>query len=558
MRTALVFVLGLIALPAAAQVTPARVTPAERAAAARIRPEALRADIRFLASDLLEGRGPATQGDKLAEAFIAARMEAMGLEAAGDGGSYLQAFEIVGVTTHAPDSLAFRRNKERLELKGREDYVLFAGGLAPGARLENAELVFVGYGIVAPEFDWDDYKGVDLKGKVLLMLNNDPEDDPRLFAGKTRLYYGRWDYKYQMAAELGAAGAILIHTDASAGYKWQVVQTSWGGERFSLPDESAPAVAVKGWLTEEAAKRVSKLAGHELDALRAASQKRDFKPVPLGVTLDLALTSDVRRKRTANVIGRIPGSDPVLAQEAVLYTAHHDHFGTSASAKPGADAIYNGALDNASGVALMLSIAEAMKSLPVAPRRSLYFASVGVEEQGLLGSQYLAAHPPVMPGRIAANINIDGISIFGRTRDITLIGYGKSNLDDRIKAIAAMQGRVVVPDQFPDKGFFYRSDQLNLARIGVPAAYFDNGTDVIGQPAGWGKQQQVDYEGKHYHQPSDELRPDWNLDGAIEDGQLSFYLGTQVANAAKLPMWKPGDEFEPARKKALAELPPLN
>jgi Zn-dependent M28 family amino/carboxypeptidase len=556
MKTYTLPLLLAAALPAGAQATAARVSPAERKAAAQIRAESLRADIRFLASDALEGRGPGSRGDELARLYIATRMEALGLEPAGTDGSYFQPFDIVGIRSRLTAPPVVTKGSQRLEL-GTKDAILFAGTDAPEARVSGAEVVFVGYGIVAPEFEWDDYKGADLKGKVLVFMNNDPEDDPRLFGGKTRLYYGRYDYKYEQAAKQGAAAAIIIHTEASAGYKWQVVETGWSGENFRLPGSTRPRVPIQAWITEDATRRLFSLAGQDLDALRGAAQRRDFKPVALGVTLDVALRTETRRQQTANVVGRLTGSDPVLAAEAVLYTAHHDHLGRRSDAAPGEDAIYNGAHDNASGVAQMLAVAEAMKALPRAPMRSVIFAAVGVEEQGLLGSEYLAAHPPVPPGRLAANINIDGIQIFGRTRDLTMVGLGKSNLDDRIKALAAMQGRVVVPDQFPDKGFFYRSDQFNLARIGVPAAYFDNGTDVIGKPAGWGKERLAEYESEHYHQVSDELRPEWNFDGAIEDGQLCFYLGVQVANAQRLPAWKPGDEFEAARSKALAEAGPL-
>jgi Zn-dependent M28 family amino/carboxypeptidase len=548
----LALVLPLAAAPLLAQgPSSARVSAAEKAAAGKISAARIRADVRFLASDLLEGRGPATRGDELTQAYLAARLEAIGLEPAGQAGGYLQPFEIVGVKTRAPERASLSRGGERIEVREGEDFVAVSGP-TPHTRV-NAELVFVGYGIEAPEHRWDDYKGVDVTGKVLLVMNNDPEDDPSLFGGKARLYYGRWDYKYLMAARKGALGAMIIHTEPSAGYKWQVVQTGWGSgrERFQLPD-AGPAAALRGWFSEDAARRITRLAGQDLDALRAAAQQRDFRPVPLGVSLELELSAEVQAKRTANVIGRLPGSDAALAQQAVIYTAHHDHLGVKADAKPGEDAIYNGALDNASGTAAMLAIAEAMTALPTRPKRSVYFAAVGVEEQGLLGSEYLAAHPPAHPGRIAANINIDGLNIYGRTRDLILIGYGKSNLDDRIKGLAAMQGRVVKRDQFPDKGFFYRSDQLNFARIGVPAAYADAGLDVIGQPSGWGEQQQSDYEAKHYHQVSDELR-DWNLEGGVEDARLFFHLGVQVANAARMPAWKPGDEFEAARERALAE-----
>jgi len=543
---------ALLAAPPGAQTKPVLVRPAEKAAAQTIRPERIRGHIRFLASDLLEGRGPATRGDRLAQEYVAAQMEALGLEPAAPGGRRFQTFDLVGVRSQNPGALRVTRAGDTLELRFYDDYVAWSGVQAPEARIDAAEVVFVGYGIVAPEYGWDDFKGADLRGKLLLVMNNDPEDDLKLFGGKTRLYYGRWSYKYEIAAKLGAAGAIVIHTTASAGYPWQVVQTSNSGEKFSLPYEAGPQLQVKAWATEDACRRIARLAGQDLDALRAAALKKDFKPVPLGVSASLVLKNDVQRKPTGNVIGRLPGSDPALSREAVLYTAHHDHLGVKAGAKPDEDAIYNGALDNASGVAAMLAIAEAFRALPQAPGRSVLFASVAAEEQGLLGSEYLAAHPPIPAGRLAANINIDGINTLGRTRDLTMIGLGKSSLDDYIQALAQMQGRTVVPDQFPDRGFFYRSDQFNLAKVGVPAAYFDAGTDVIGKPAGWGKQQQETFEARDYHQPSDELRADWDLSGAVEDAQLMFYLGLRVANAPRMPAWKPGDEFEAARKKALA------
>jgi len=554
MRAAVIICIATLLAGPSLAAPPVTLTPAEKAASGQITPELLRSHVRFLSDDLLEGRGPATRGDRLAQLYIATQMEALGLQPGAPDGTWYQPFDIVGVTSHSPETFTARKGGQSVDLKYHQDFIAVAGVQDPQARLADAEIVFVGYGIVAPEYGWDDYKGVDLKGKVLLMMNNDPEDDPKLFAGKTRLYYGRWDYKYDQAAKMGAAGAIIIHTTPSAGYGWQVIQTSWTGEQFSLPHEGGPQLQVKAWVTEDSARKLARLGGQDLDALRAAAQKKDFRPVPLGATVSLDVKADVSKKQTANVIGRLPGSDPALAKEAVIYTAHHDHLGIRTDARPGEDAIYNGALDNASGVASFLAIAKAIAHLPQAPRRSVIFAAVAAEEQGLLGAKYLAAHPPIPPGRLAANINMDGMNILGRTKDLTMIGLGKSSLDDWIHGIAALQGRKIVPDQFPDKGFFYRSDQFALARIGVPAAYFDAGTDVLGKPPGWGKAQQEEWEAKHYHQPSDELRPEWNLAGAVEDAQLYLYLGLKVANATALPAWKPGDEFEAARKKAIADL----
>jgi Zn-dependent M28 family amino/carboxypeptidase len=553
LRAAIAASLATLVVASLAALAPPIITPAEKTAARAIQPKRMAADIRFLANDLLEGRGPATRGDQLARAYIASRFEGMGLEPGAPGGSWYQPFDVVGVASKCPEVIRFVRGAEGVDLRFREDYIAVSGVQKPEALLDAAELVFVGYGIVAPEYHWDDYKGADLKGKVLVMMNNDPEDDPALFAGKTRLYYGRWDYKYDMAARQGAAGAIIIHTTPSAGYKWQVVQTSWTGEQFSLPAKADdPTLPVKAWATEEASRRIARLAGQDLDALRAAAQKRDFQPVPLGVTLSLVLGNDVQKKQTANVIARLPGADPALARQAVIYTAHHDHLGMKPGA-PGQDAIYNGALDNASGVAALLAIAEAMKALAAAPRRTVLFAAVGGEEQGLLGSKFLATNPPLPAGRLAANINMDGINIWGRTKDVIAIGLGKSSLDDWIRGLAAAQGREVAGDAFPDRGTFYRSDQFSFARVGVPAAYLKAGIMVTGKPAGWGKEQQEAFEAKDYHQPSDELRDDWNFAGAVEDTQLLFYLGVKVADQTELPSWRPGDEFEAARKKALAE-----
>lgn len=547
---------ALLAVAATPAVSPVMLTAPERAAARTINADVLRGHIRFLSSDLLGGRGPATPGDRLAQQYIAAQMEAIGLQPGAPDGGWLQPLDIVGITSHNPDVASVTKGGDKVDLKYKDDYIAFSGVGTPEARVDNAEIVFVGYGIVAPEYQWDDYKGVDLKGKVLLMMNNDPAGDPKLFAGKTRQYYGRWTYKYEIAAQKGAAGAIIIHTEPSAGYKWQVVTSSWSGENFSLPSEGQPQVQIQAWATEEASRRIARLGGQDLDALRAAAEKRDFKPVPLGASLSLTLRNDVQKKQTANVIGKLPGRDPILGKQAVLYTAHHDHLGMREATKPGEDVIYNGARDNASGVAAVLAIARAMKALPQAPRRTILFAAVAGEEQGLLGSGYLAAHPPAPIGLLAANINIDELGIWGKTRDMIMIGKGKSTLDTVVEAIAAAQGRRhIVGDQNPDKGFFYRSDQFNLAKRGVPAAYLESGVEVVGKPEGWGAAQHAKYEETDYHQPSDELRPDWDFSGAVEDAQFLFYLGVKVAEGKNMPSWNPGDEFEAARKKALAGTP---
>jgi len=552
MQRTLVLLSALFLFPLA---SPAQsITPAEKSASRTIRPEELQAHIGFLASDLLEGRGPGTRGDALTQQYLAAQFQLLGLKPAGPNGSYLQPFALVGMTGH-PETLTFTAPKGSLALRFHDDFIASSGVQAGESVLQDSELVFVGYGIQAPEYEWDDFKGMDMRGKTLLILNNDPEDDPKLFGGKARLWYGRWDYKYEQAAKVGAAGAIILHTTPSAGYPWQVVQTSWSGEQFELPAAGAqPRLQLKAWTTDEATRRVVQLSGRDLDTLRAMAQKRDFRPVSMGVTVSTRFANQVRRRPTANVLGLLPGSDPKLSKEVVLYTAHHDHLGMKEDAKPGEDAIYNGAVDNASGVAAMLAVARAFSALPKAPPRSILFAAVAAEEQGLLGSQYLAEHLPVHPGRVAANINIDGLNIHGRTRDVTVIGLGKSSLDRTLTTLAAGQGRLVRGDQLPDRGFFYRSDQFNFAKLGIPSAYFSSGMDFIGRPPGWGKERREKWEAEHYHQPSDELRPDWDYSGAVEDVRLFFLLGSHVARTRELPRWNEGDEFEVPRRQALEAL----
>ncbi|MCM3876355.1 MAG: M28 family peptidase [Thermoanaerobaculia bacterium] len=553
-RRQLPAVLALAACTAFAGDAP--ITPAEKAAASGITPDRLRADIRFLASDLLEGRAPASRGDRLAEAYIQSQMEALGLRPGAPGGGWIQRVPLVGIEPAFSGPAAFRSARGAATGVQGENFVAASGVQKRDVKIADAEIVFVGYGIVAPEYGWDDYKDADLAGKVLLVMNNDPEGSPKepnLFAGKARLWYGRWDYKYLMAAKKGAVGAIVIHTAPSAGYGWQVIQTSWDGELFELPDDGEPRIQAQMWATEELAKKLAELGGRNLDVLRASAESRSFRPVPLGVTMSLAFTNTISEKASGNVIGVLPGSDPKRAGEAVIYTAHHDHLGTKANAKAGEDAIYNGALDNASGVAAVLSIARAFHDLEQAPARSTYFAFVAGEEQGLLGSEYLAKHPPVPAGRIAANINVDGVGWFGRTRDVVLIGKGKSSLDADLEALAKMQGRRVEGDQFPDQGSFYRSDQFSFAKIGVPAAYLEKGTDVVGKPPGFGREQQERFENADYHQPSDEFRESWDFSGAVEDVRLAFWLGCRVARAPGMPRWNKGDEFESTRLKALKE-----
>ncbi len=527
----------------------------EQAAKTFITPDALAAPIRFLSSDALEGRGPGTRGDQLARLYLATELEGLGYQPAFSGGQWQQPFDIVGIKAEMPRTWSFQAAHGRVDLKWHDDYIAVSGQQNDKVSVDDAELVFVGYGIQAPEYKWDDYKGTSLKGKVLVMLNNDPDWDPKLFAGKRRLYYGRWTYKYESAARQGAAGAIIIHTTPSAGYPWQVIQSSWGGEQFELPAAGEPRLQIRGWTTEAATRQLLAAAGQNLDKLIVAAKSHSFKPVPLGIRTSVAFTNTLSRVQTANVGGLLRGSDSKLADEVVVYSAHHDHFGIGEPDASG-DRIYHGARDNGAGCSQLLAMARAFAALPERPRRSILILFVGGEERNLLGSMNYALHPSFPAGRIAADINFDGGNIFGRTHDVTLVSAGKSaSLDRIVESVAQRQGRVVQPDQFPDRGYYYRSDQFAFAKIGVPAVYMDDGTDFIGRPAGWGKQKIEEWEEKQYHQPSDKLDATWNFDGMIEDARLGLFVGWLTAQADTLPTWNPGDEFEAARKSALAAVP---
>ena len=515
-----------------------------------IRGDELRAVVAELASDDYEGRAPGTAGDVRAREWIAARLAEANI-APGAGQGYQQPFELVSLTTELPAAWPFSTG---VSISPGAEFVANVGNQSSLASLAGAELVFVGYGIQAAEYAWDDYKSQDMSGKVLVMLNNDPEWDPGLFAGERRLYYGRWTYKYEIAARLGAAGAIIIHTTPSAGYPWQVVETSWTGPQYEIPAEGEPRLQVAAWLTESAARELLASAGHDLDALVQAARSRDFAPVPLGISTSLELEAGLERVETANVLGVLPGCDENLRNEAVVVTAHHDHLGKGVAASEGEDVIYNGAFDNATGVAAVLSLAKALAGLPSPPRRSIVFALVGAEEQGLLGSAYYARHPTFHPGRIAANVNFDGVSIWGEARDMIFIGLGKSSLDQVAADVGSYVGRTLQGDQFPDQGYYYRSDQFSFAKIGVPGVYLDGGVEIAGKPAGWGRMRINAYITRDYHQPSDELTDDWVFDGMVADTRFGLLTTYLIAQADEMQSWNPGDEFAAARAAALAEL----
>ncbi len=502
--------------------------------------ESIAAPTRFLADDLLEGRGPGARGDAVAMQYIASELQGFGLSPGAADGTYFQSVPLVRLSANVPPVVTITGSHGNVRLKVPDDFVAMSGVQRPGVDVVRSELVFVGYGIVAPEYQWDDYKGVDVHGKTVVVMNNDPENDPQLFAGKTRLWYGRWDYKYLEAARHGAAGAIVIHTTPSAGYPWQVVTTSNAHEKFELPAGNEPRLLAKMWATEDATRRIVALGAENLDALRASAETRAFRPKPLGSTLSIRFTTTMTTLTSANVLGVLPGADPTLSKEAVVITAHHDHLGIGA-AKNG-DSIYNGAIDNASGVGGLLALARAA-SLSTRPRRSLVFIAVAAEEQGLLGSEYYCEHPTIPPGRIAADINIDGLNVDGKTTEVGYTGLGKSSLDEVVRAVATRQGRTLHGDAFPDRGGFYRSDQFSFAKIGVPSIYVSGGPGFVGRPAGWGEAQFIDYETHRYHQPSDEYDPRWDWSGAVEDVELLLESAFAIANSDALPAWRDGDEF---------------
>jgi Zn-dependent M28 family amino/carboxypeptidase len=554
MRRLLFASLLLAALPLAAADVPAPLSRGMKA----FSKTALAAHDRFLAGDLLEGRGPGTRGDRLAQEYIAAQFESYGLEPAGDNGTYLQRVPLLGLTTdREKTSLAFKKDGAPVigPLKIEDEYVGQNKAQLPTDALDS-EVVFVGHGVVAPEYRWDDYKDLDTRGKTLVMLVDDPPasaQEPDLFKGKARTYYGRWTYKYEIGAAKNAAGVILIHTTAAAGYGWQVVSNSWGGENsFTKNKPGAPALHFAGWMTEKIARDLFKQAGLDLDAMTKAAASRDFKPVPLGVKFSGTIATKIRPFDTANVVAKIRGSDAKLRDEAVLFSAHHDHLGVG---KPDAegDAIYNGAIDNASGCAILLEMARIWSETKPAPKRSILFAAVAAEEQGLLGSEYLGQNPPVPAGRIALALNYDAIPELGRVKDVYMNGIERTTFEPVARRVTKALGLTIVPDPEPEQGHYYRSDHFSLGKVGIPAVTIDPGQDVIGKGKAWGAKQSDDYRANRYHQPSDEFDPKWDWSEGVQMAQLGYWLGWEAANAASMPNWKPGDEFRGTRDRSLTK-----
>jgi len=513
---------------------------------------------KVLSSDAYEGRGPGTKGETLTVKYLVDEFTKLGLKPGNTDGTYIQKVPLVGIT---PDGapLVFKKGAQEQRLKWHDDVVAWTKHVAATASLDNSELVFVGYGVVAPEFTWDDYKGLDVKGKTLVMLVNDPPVpdpanadalDPKTFGGKAMTYYGRWTYKYEIGKEKGAAGVLLIHETGPAGYPFDVVQSKVT-EQFDLitPDKNLSRVAIEGWITLDQGRKLLQMAGQDFETLKKLAATRDFKPVPLGVTASITLHNTLRTIDSRNVVAKLEGSDLQLKNEYVVYTAHWDHLGVGTPVN--GDRIYNGAQDNAVGCAGLLEIARAFTKLPTPPKRSVLFLSVTAEEQGLLGSEYYSVTPIYPLAKTLANINIDGLNVHGRTKDLILVGLGASDLDDYARAVAAEQGRLVKPDAEPEKGFYYRSDHFNFAKQGVPALDPDEGIDYVGKPADYGPKMREDYTQHRYHAPGDIVLADWDLSGAREDLKVFFAVGYRVAQASKYPEWKPGNEFRAKREAML-------
>jgi len=513
---------------------------------------------KILSSDEFEGRAPGSAGEEKTVAYLVTELKKLGLQPGNPDGTYIQNVPLVGISS--TPTLSFTLDGRTLSMENINDFVGPSSRLVPQVGAKDTEVVFVGYGIVAPEFGWDDYKGVDVKGKTVVMLINDPPVttadgalDPKMFGGKAMTYYGRWTYKYEIAAAKGAAACLIVHETAPAAYPFAVITGSRARENFeiSAPDLNAGNVAMEGWLTLDAARRLFTASGKDYDRAKAAAVRPDFQPVALGAKATFNVANILRPVASKNVVALLPGTDPKLRGEYVIYTAHWDHLGRDNRLT--GDQIFNGALDNASGVAQVLELARAFTELPVdqRPKRSLVFLFVTAEEKGLLGSRYYAAQDPLYPlTKTLANINIDGSNMFGPTSDMATIGFGASTIDDIGIAVAAAQGREMKPEARPENGSYYRSDHFEFAKVGVPSYYPKNGRTFIGQPDDFADKNINDYIANRYHKVTDEVQPDWTFEGAAQDTVFLLQVGWRIANGDTWPEWKPGNEFK-ARRDAM-------
>lgn len=508
--------------------------------------------IQVLSADDFEGRSPSGVGEEKTINYLKAEFEKLGLEP-GNGDSYFQEVPLVEITANPNTKLAIRGNGQNNSFAYGNEFMAWTKRVVGNTAIRNSEMVFVGYGTEAPEYDWNDYEGLDLSGKTVMMLVNDPgyaTQNDELFNGNSMTYYGRWTYKYEEAARQNAAGAIVIHETAPAGYPWAVVQGSWSGPQFDLvsDDNNMSRCAIEGWVTIESANKIFAQAGLDLESLKTEATKPGFKAVPMGLTASLSLSNDIKQSTSNNFIAVLPGSD--RSDEYVFYVAHWDHLGLDPNLD--GDQIYNGAFDNATGTSGLIEIAEGFTKLSKRPARSIAFLAVTAEEQGLLGSKYYATNPIFPYTKTVASINMDGMNILGKMKDITIVGYGNSELDDYVIAAAKEQNRTVNPDPSPEKGFFYRSDHFSFAKEGIPSLYTDQGEDHVEHGKEWTKEQMADYTANRYHKPADEYNPDWDFAGAIDDLKLLFKVGYRLANETSWPNWREGNEFKAKRDADMA------
>ncbi|MGD1092370.1 MAG: M28 family peptidase [Bryobacteraceae bacterium] len=509
--------------------------------------ERIRAHVKFLASDLLEGRGVGARGGDLATEYIATEFALAGAKPAGDSGTYFQKFTLVGVDPQPEAQLsAATPDGKTMTFRWLDDFV----GLTYQQKTDpefDADAVFVGHGITAPEYQWDDYKGVDVRGKVVVLFTNEPPStDPKFFTGPALTYYGRWTYKYEEAARKGAIAAIIIHTTPTASYGWDVVRSSWGREDQQVkvaPDSQE--LAFGGWVTKDAGEKIAATIGKSADELLKLADSRGFQPIPLPLRFHGRMPAKIRQIETRNVVARVAGSDPKLKDEAVIFSAHWDHLGIGTPVD--GDSIYNGAADNATGCAMILEIARAWALLPEKPRRSAIFIAVAAEEAGLRGSEYYGAHPVVPAGKTAVAVNLDMFMPFGRARDVNVLGAERTTIYPIVEEAARRFGLTIQPDPRPEAGSYYRSDHFSFAHFGIPSFSIEPGEDLVGKPPGTGTKLVNEFNDKHYHQPSDEYREDWDFSGMEQYSRFAFLIGVNVANSPKMPTWHAGDEFLPAR-----------
>jgi Zn-dependent M28 family amino/carboxypeptidase len=552
------FVLGLLNISAAqSSHKHARSTDSVRlpgvafAAMQKIDPERIRAHVRYLSHDLLEGRGTGQRGGDIAAEYIATQFALYGLKPVGDNGTYMQKVPMVGITPQPETTFSLVSGRgDAKSLTPLDDYVAYDQTQQPQSDVD-AEIVYVGYGIEAPEYKWDDYKGIDVRGKVLLMLVNEPpSEDVNFFKGKALTYYGRWTYKYEEAARKGAVGAILIHQTDMASYPWEVVRNSNSGEKSYLRLDGTSKLKVASWVRFDVAKQMATTAGMNLDKMMADARSRDFHPVTLSVKLKAHMVSKIRPFESNNVLAMLPGSDAKLRSEAVMYTAHYDHLGIRPD-MPG-DNIYNGANDNATGCGILLELARTYAEAAQRPHRSILFASVTAEEQGLLGSEYLGKHPPVPAGKISLDLNYDDVPPLGSPEEVEVSGAERTTFYPEVEAMAKTFRLTIRPDSRPEAGHYYRSDHFSLARVGIPSFSINEGTKYKGHDAAWGMQQAEEYTSKHYHQPSDEYHPSMDFTGDAAMARFGFVLGWEAASQTKLVGWQKGDEFEAARIRSFS------